>query len=744
MKRPTGLGWQRLRPFGGIGLILVAFVALGWAYGLVIPPFENLDEIEHFGVVRYVADTGRLPVHGTPDAEVYAYRQEASQPPLYYLLSAGLVRLLGLRADDALRFLRFNPYVACGSSALPFDYNRAILYHDPEGEAYPWQGTLLMLHLLRAWSTLLQVATVVGVYAIARFVFPHRPGLPALAAAIVAFNPQFLQVASGVNNDNLVTPLATWGLYLLLRARQEGLTARRAVLIGLVIGLAGLSKLSGWLLLPLFGVVVLALARRRTPSTSGRRSSLVVPSALVVLTALLLSGWWFWRNWQLYRSPTALEPMLALVGRRASPIFPLLETGLVFRSFWGQVACAFYPAPFYAFFALLMGAAVVGLVGCWRERVAVTRQSVPLLVLWGLLVLVGWIRWDMITPAPGGRLLFPALGGVAPLLAWGLHRLWRGLARLGPPLLAGVALVTLVAILRPIYAPPPRYPAAEAPAIPHPLEATFGSAIRLLGYEARVDDGRHRLNLTLYWQTAEHLSEDYGLAIQMVSIRPGDTTLLLNANTWPGRGNYPTSAWEPGLVIVDRYRLPLAWAAHPTQAWRLQVVFYERETGRRLPVQVDGRPVGDALGLETVRVAGRPPDCPDSMALTPAPLFGEAVALTHGAVEPSDGGLTVLLCWQSRRPLADDYTVFVHVHDGQGDLVGTGDGPPMAGAFPTSLWQPGDVVRDEHPVVLPAGVDPAQIRVTVGLYKLMGGERLPVQVGAEHRPDGEVEVWTGQ
>ncbi|RMF30405.1 MAG: hypothetical protein D6759_12020, partial [Chloroflexi bacterium] len=288
MKRPTGLGWRRFRPFGGLGLILAAFVALGWAYGLVIPPFENLDEIEHFGVVRYVADTGRLPVHGTPDAKAYAYRQEASQPPLYYLLSAGLVRLLGLRADDALRFLRFNPYVACGSVALPFDYNRAILYHDPEGEAYPWQGTLLMLHLLRAWSTLLQTATVVGVYAIARFAFPHRPGLPALAAAIVAFNPQFLQVASGVNNDNLVTPLATWGLYLLLRARQEGLTVRRAVPIGLVIGLAGLSKLSGWLLLPLFGLVVLALARRHTPSIPGRRSSLVISSALVVLTALLL------------------------------------------------------------------------------------------------------------------------------------------------------------------------------------------------------------------------------------------------------------------------------------------------------------------------------------------------------------------------------------------------------------------------------------------------------------------------
>jgi hypothetical protein len=130
---------------------------LGLVYGLVIPPFENLDEIEHFGVIRYIADTGRLPVHGIPAAQMYHYRQEASQPPLYHLLSAGLVRLLGLRADDTEAYLRFNPRVACGPNA-PFLYdNRAILYHNPHLNHFPWHGALRMLHLLRFWSTLLQV-----------------------------------------------------------------------------------------------------------------------------------------------------------------------------------------------------------------------------------------------------------------------------------------------------------------------------------------------------------------------------------------------------------------------------------------------------------------------------------------------------------------------------------------------------------------------------------------------------------
>lgn len=96
-------------------------------------------------------------MHGIPAAEEYPYHQEASQPPLYYLLSAGLVRLLGLHADDAVSFWRFNPWVACGPDAPALYDNRAILYHDPNREAFPWQGTLLMLHTLRIWRDGLSV-----------------------------------------------------------------------------------------------------------------------------------------------------------------------------------------------------------------------------------------------------------------------------------------------------------------------------------------------------------------------------------------------------------------------------------------------------------------------------------------------------------------------------------------------------------------------------------------------------------
>ena len=354
------------KTYRGLYVILLAYLSLGLAYGVILPPFENLDELEHFEVIRYVAENGRLPVHGAPDVEAYQMHQEISQPPLYYLLSAGLTRLFGLRTEDASAFWQWNPRVACGPEAPHLYDNRAVLRHDPHREAFPWQGALLTLHVLRLFSTCLQALTVVGAFALGRRLFPNRRAIPLLGAAFVAFNPQFLLVASGVNNDNLVTPLATVILWLTARAWQERrLDWPRALLLGVLCGAAGLSKLSGWFtLVPCAALFVALWLRRAAP-----RPGLTVRALSIPLTALALGSWWFWRNWQLYGDPTALQPMLALVGVRGwdTPWQGLLEAGLMFRSFWGQLPCAFYPPGFYLLYGLIAGLSVAGLVWGWRR-----------------------------------------------------------------------------------------------------------------------------------------------------------------------------------------------------------------------------------------------------------------------------------------------------------------------------------------------------------------------------------------
>jgi 4-amino-4-deoxy-L-arabinose transferase-like glycosyltransferase len=733
------------RSFSKVLPLLLAFVGLGLLYGILVPPFENLDEIEHFGVVRYVAENGRLPVHGTPDAEIYHYRQEASQPPLYYLISAGLVRLLGLQAQDMETYIRFNPRVACGPNA-PFLYdNRAIFYHNPHRERFPWQGTLLMLHVLRIGSTLLQALTVLGTWTLARRIFSAHPGIALLAAAIVALNPQFLFVASGVNNDNLVTPLATWGLYLLFCVLQKGLSARRTLALGLLIGLAGLSKLSGWLLLPLSLLVILIVVHRsrRTAGLRAQVVSLIGHWSIVLLVPVLLSGWWFWRNWRLYGDPTALAPMLELVGLRGSPIYPWNEAGLVFRSFWGQIPCSFYPAGFYVPYLLLTAFGTAGLFWGWRRLRSPERWAVGYLAAWFLLVLVGWIRWNMVTPAPGGRLLFPALPAVALLLALGIHMLVTRssvIQSLAIPslvvLLFSLALWTGTGLLPAFYAPPPRYADASMVRPQHPIPANFGDAIRLLGYDLSTRPEKYFLDVTLYWQATAPITDDYVMALQLVSPVPGDDTLRWTYDSWPGHGNYPTSAWLPGEVIRDRYRFRLRAADFPTQAWDLQVVLYRPESGR-LPVFVDGVSAGNRLLLERLRLPGATPTCPESERLAAEVRLGERVALTHAGVAADGEGAQVTLCWQSLAPLTEDYHVFVHLYDAAGALIAAGDGPPMGGAFPSSLWQPGDMILDIHR--LPALIEGG--RVAVGLYRLEDGVRLPVTSGSRTVPDAAIPIW---
>jgi len=115
------------------GIIVLAYLALALIYGVTTPAFEHVDEAEHFGVIRYIAENGKLPIHQPSDNAIYHYDQEASQPPLYHLLSAGLTRLLGLHADDAEMFQQNNPWASCHLEAIDRYDNRTLLYHNRWG-----------------------------------------------------------------------------------------------------------------------------------------------------------------------------------------------------------------------------------------------------------------------------------------------------------------------------------------------------------------------------------------------------------------------------------------------------------------------------------------------------------------------------------------------------------------------------------------------------------------------------------
>jgi hypothetical protein len=342
-----------------------------------------------------------------------------------------------------------------------------------------------------------------------------------------------------------------------------------------------------------------------------------------------------------------------------------------------------------------------------------------------------------------GRLFFQANAAIGALLGYGLARLtarprWV-LAGVGTGLL-GMALAGALLVLGPAFALPPRYPAASAPVPPQPLpDAHFGDAIAVLGYEVSprsLEPGR-ALKVTLFLQPTRTITEDYALALQLLSPVPGDDVTLVNLNTLPGGGTHPTYAWERGEVVVDRYRLRIPARVERAQAWRVVAIVYRLSDGKRLPVTVAGQPAGKMLGLGLVRAgASESSEVPPEARLESRALFGETIWLEGVRLVPDGDRLRVRAWWRAGDPVPDRYVTLVHLYDAEGTLLAASDSPPLGGAFPTSLWEPGDLVADEY--VLPD--DGRGMRVGLGWYDPPSGVRLPVRDGGELLADSVYEI----
>ena len=92
--------------------------------------------------------------------------------------------------------------------------------------------------------------------------------------------------------------------------------------------------------------------------------------------------------------------------------------------------------------------------------------------------------------------------------------------------------------------------------------------------------------------------------------------------------------------------------------------------------------------------------------------------------------VTLTLYWEARETPAADYQVFVHLLGAGPEPVAQGDGPPLMGDYPTTMWAPGEIVADPHPIALPAGLPPGQYRLLVGMYDLETLARLARLDGA--------------
>ncbi len=80
--------------------------------------------------------------------------------------------------------------------------------------------------------------------------------------------------------------------------------------------------------------------------------------------------------------------------------------------------------------------------------------------------------------------------------------------------------------------------------------------------------------------------------------------------------------------------------------------------------------------------------------------------------------------------MRQDYTVFTHLVDEKGNIVAQKDNRPVDGLYPTTKWEPEEIVRDQYDLVILTEAPPDQYQLEIGMYLAETGERLRVWDGS--------------
>jgi len=214
-------------------------------------------------------------------------------------------------------------------------------------------------------------------------------------------------------------------------------------------------------------------------------------------------------------------------------------------------------------------------------------------------------------------------------------------------------------------------------------------------------------------------------------------------------------------ALYDQAGIPLEGATAPALRaaafegvglWGKAAREYEKEIGlaafhqdhtdlwqRLLRAHREARARGEEVDEERARGVEQWLDRAFSPSVATPARFGDQIRLLGYELEPRvlRPGRPVRLTyyWQALRSPPADYAVFVHfLRDGK--ILFQQDHAPLQGTYPTSRWQPGEVVRESFDVVTPADLEAGSCEIVVGVWDPRSGRRLPVSdTSLPHRKD---------
>lgn len=409
-----------------------AYLAKQLIMVVLFPPFTGHDEVAHYAYLRTVADEGRLPIllEDRLPNELYPYcryvlqwwcepwnprwlnnppvrmtngelegmQYAANHPPLYYIL---MTPLYWLSAGQSPEFQQYLLRLA----AIPF-------------------GLLVVLLAYRTTMTL----------------FPGDRFLAFTVPTFVAFQPQVSYEAAMVNNDIVAISLYSAILYLLVRGFRETYSGRTSVVLGVLLGLALLTKGTSVTAAPVIGLAVAASAGFQNVKQILSRGLVIAGSAVCVVWP------WYFFLWQTYGNFSGL-PQIAELQQWNRPLGGFFEllfdrefVVMRFHETWGYFGWRLLPLPAWLLWSIAIPIlfAVGGLVqyAVTARPGNSTSKGDPVMQpaawqRWALLILAATCAIAYLAVVQFGtqfqltqaRYFFPAINAAAILLMLGVRTL---------------------------------------------------------------------------------------------------------------------------------------------------------------------------------------------------------------------------------------------------------------------------------------------------------------------------------
>jgi len=283
-------------------------------------------------------------------------------------------------------------------------------------------------------------------------------------------------------------------------------------------------------------------------------------------------------------------------------------------------------------------------------------------------------------------------------------------------------------------APTPQYPAQADPSGLRPSGRSLAGKVLFLGYDlygpadSDVESG-DTLLVTTYWRCLEEMDEDYSVYVRLED-EAGH--LWGQTDNWPAKGFLPTSQWRVGMIVKDEYSIETL-AGTPPGDYDLEVGMYSVLDGG------ETRVLGHWESPQrTVRVVKplTPPSVESLEIQNPLPrsLGGRVELLGYNlsptAFWPGDP-LPLTLFWRAESDLDEDYFVLLQLQAKDGTGWTLPRERPAGGSYPTTLWEQGEVVREQLDARIPADAPSGRYALMAGLADARSGEEVGLASLAE-------------